>query len=110
MPRQEDLAYITYEFMAKGFECFYEPFERYRPDMIAVNKEKILVIELKTGREASRTVFQQMMWMKERKEELYRKISKRKVEFWLVIPKLRRDVKQKLEKKGIKVLLTPMPS
>ena len=110
MPRQEDLAYVAYEFMAKGFECFYEPFERYRPDMIAVNEEKILVIELKTGREASRTIFQQMMWMKEHKEELYRKISKRKVEFWLVIPKLKRDAKENLEKEGIKVLLTPIPS
>lgn len=108
MPRQEDLRYIEYEFRKKGFECFYEPFERDRPDMIAINEEKIILIELKTGREASSTIFQKMKWMKERKEELYRKISKRKVEFLLVIPNLKRDVKEKLEKEGISVLFKPI--
>jgi len=66
MSRQEDLAYVEYELREKGFECFYEPFERDRPDMIAISEETIIVIELKTGREASSKVFQQMMWMKQR--------------------------------------------
>lgn len=109
MPRQEDLAYVAIEFESKGFEYFYEPFERDRPDMIAIDEEKILVIELKTGRESSSIIFQQMMWVKKRKEELYRKLSKRKVEFVLVIPKLRPSIKEKLEKNGITVLLRPIP-
>jgi len=99
MSRQEDLAYVE-----------YEPFERDRPDMIAISEEKVVVVELSTGRWASKDIFQQMMWMKERKEEFYRKISKRQVEFLLVIPKLKRDIKEKLEKEGIKVLERPMLS
>ena len=109
MPRQEDLAYVAYEFEAKGFKCFYEPFERDRPDMIAIGEEKILVIELKTGRESSSIVFNQMIWMKKYKEELYRKLSNRKVEFVLVTPNLRPSIQEKLEKEGIKVLLRPVP-
>ncbi|MDH7564736.1 MAG: hypothetical protein QHH24_07695 [Candidatus Bathyarchaeota archaeon] len=56
----------TYELKGEGLECFYEPFERDGPDMIAINEEKMMVIELKTGREVSSHILQQMKWMKER--------------------------------------------
>lgn len=109
MPRQENLAYVEYEFKSKGFDCFYEPFERDRPDMIAFDKEKILIIELKTGRESSGIIFQQMMNMKKYKEEFYKKLSTREVEFMLITPKLKSSVKEKLEKEGIRVLFRPIP-
>ena len=89
-PSQEDLKYVKYEFEKEGFICFYEPFYRDRPDMVAVKEDKVLLIELRTTSHDIETKMKLMI----RKKDFYEKLSKRKVEYCLVIPRINEKVRE----------------
>ena len=101
---QEDLKYVKYEFEKEGFTCFEDPFDRDRPDMVAVREDKILLIELRTTSYDIETKMRFMI----RKKDFYEKLSKRKVEYCLVIPRINEEVREKLEKLGIRVMERPL--
>lgn len=103
-PSQEDLKYVKYEFEKEGFTCFEDPFDRDRPDMVAVKEDKVLLIELRTTPHAIETKMKLMI----RKRDFYEKLSKRKVEYCLVIPRINEKVREKLEKLGIRVMERPL--
>lgn len=90
---QEDLKYIKYEFEKEGFTCFEDPFDRDRPDVVALREDKVLLIELRTTSYNIETKMKLMI----RKRDFYGKLSKRKVEYWLVIPRINERVREKLD-------------
>ena len=103
-PSQEDLKYVKYEFEKEGFICFEDQFNRDRPDMVALREDKILLIELRTTPYDIETKMKLMI----RKKDFYEKLSKRKVEYCLVIPRINEKVREKLERVGIRVMERPL--
>ena len=99
-PSQEELKYVKYEFEKEGFICFEDPFDRDRADMVALREDKILLIELRTTSHDIETKMKLMI----RRKDFYEKLSKRKVEYCLVIPRIDEEVKRKLENLGIRVM------
>lgn len=86
------------------FVCFYEPFYRDKPHMVALREDKIILIELRTTSYNIETKMRLMIW----KKDFYEKLSKRKVEYCLVIPRINENVREKLEKLGIRVMERPL--
>lgn len=103
-PSQEDLKYVKYEFEKEGFISYEDPFDRDRPDMVALREDKILLIELRTTSYNIETKMRLMI----RKKDFYEKLSKRRVEYCLVIPRISEKVKRNLENLGIRVVERPL--
>ena len=72
--------------------------------MVALREDKILLIELRTTSYGIETKMRFMI----RKKDFYEKLSKRTVEYCLVIPRINKNVREKLEKLGIRVMERPL--
>lgn len=72
--------------------------------MVALREDKVLLIELRASSYDIETKMRLMI----RKKDFYEKLSKRKVEYCLVIPRISEKVKRKLEKLGIRVMERPL--
>lgn len=103
-PSQEDLKYVKHEFEKEGFICFEDPFDRDRPDIVALRENKVLLIELRTTSHNIETKMKLMI----RKKDFYEKLSKREVEYWLIVPRINEKKRVNLEKLGIRVLERPL--
>jgi hypothetical protein len=95
---------VKHEFEKEGFICFEDQFDRDRPDMVALREDKLLLIELRTTPYDIETKMKLMI----RKKDFYEKLSKRKVEYCLIIPRINEKVREKLERLGIRVMERPL--